>query len=77
MTSFTTLSTVLSWPRSSFWWRLQAHLTALNPTVKCTQLGIPFCPQVGHTGPLMPSEPGRCATDSLLLLLRAPPALTS
>jgi predicted TIM-barrel fold metal-dependent hydrolase len=25
----------------------------------CVELGIPFCTQVGHTGPLMPSEPGR------------------
>ena len=27
--------------------------------VKCIELGIPFCTQVGHTGPLCPSEPGR------------------
>lgn len=27
--------------------------------VKCIELNIPFCTQVGHTGPLMPSEPGR------------------
>ena len=27
--------------------------------VKCVELGIPFCTQVGHTGPLMPSETGR------------------
>ena len=27
--------------------------------VKCIELGIPFCCQVGHTGPLFPSEPGR------------------
>ncbi len=27
--------------------------------VKCIELGIPFCTQVGHTGPLFPSEPGR------------------
>jgi len=26
---------------------------------ECVQLGIPFCTQVGHTGPLRPSEPGR------------------
>ncbi len=26
---------------------------------ECTELGIPFCLQVGHTGPLCPSEPGR------------------
>ncbi|MDZ4859366.1 MAG: amidohydrolase family protein [Candidatus Hydrogenedentes bacterium] len=27
--------------------------------VKCIELNIPFCTQVGHTGPLMPSEVGR------------------
>jgi uncharacterized protein len=27
--------------------------------VRCVELGIPFCTQVGHTGPLMPSETGR------------------
>lgn len=27
--------------------------------VKCIELGIPFCTQVGHTGPPMPSEVGR------------------
>ena len=26
---------------------------------ECVQLGIPLCLQVGHTGPLCPSEPGR------------------
>jgi predicted TIM-barrel fold metal-dependent hydrolase len=26
---------------------------------KCVELGIPFCTQAGHTGPLMASEPGR------------------
>lgn len=25
----------------------------------CIELGVPFCLQVGHTGPLAPSEPGR------------------
>ena len=25
----------------------------------CVDLGVPFCLQVGHTGPLMPSGPGR------------------
>jgi predicted TIM-barrel fold metal-dependent hydrolase len=25
----------------------------------CVELGIPFCTQVGHAGPLRPSEPGR------------------
>ena len=27
--------------------------------VACSQLGVPFCTQIGHTGPLMPSEVGR------------------
>jgi len=27
--------------------------------VACIELGIPFCTQVGHTGPLKPSETGR------------------
>jgi len=26
---------------------------------ECVELGIPFCTQVGHTGPMCPSEPGR------------------
>jgi predicted TIM-barrel fold metal-dependent hydrolase len=26
---------------------------------ECVDLGVPFCTQVGHTGPLRPSEPGR------------------
>lgn len=25
----------------------------------CCEIGVPFCTQIGHTGPLMPSEPGR------------------
>lgn len=25
----------------------------------CVELGVPFCTQIGHTGPLCPSEPGR------------------
>ncbi|QCI64444.1 amidohydrolase family protein [Phreatobacter stygius] len=25
----------------------------------CAELGVPFCTQIGHTGPLMPSEVGR------------------
>jgi len=25
----------------------------------CCELDVPFCTQIGHTGPLMPSEPGR------------------
>lgn len=27
--------------------------------VACVELGIPFCTQIGHTGPLCESEPGR------------------
>ncbi len=27
--------------------------------VACCDLGVPFCTQIGHTGPLMPSEVGR------------------
>lgn len=27
--------------------------------VACCELGVPFCTQIGHTGPLCPSEPGR------------------
>lgn len=26
---------------------------------ECVELGVPFCLQVGHTGPMHPSEPGR------------------
>ena len=26
---------------------------------ECVELGVPFCAEVGHTGPLMPSETGR------------------
>jgi hypothetical protein len=26
---------------------------------ECVELGVPFCLQTGHTGPLRPSEPGR------------------
>lgn len=26
---------------------------------ECVELGIPFCLQVGHTGPMCPSDPGR------------------
>ncbi|MGN7932911.1 amidohydrolase family protein [Sphingopyxis sp. 22461] len=27
--------------------------------VACIEVGVPFCTQIGHTGPLMPSEVGR------------------
>ena len=26
---------------------------------ECVELGVPFCTQIGHTGPLLSSEPGR------------------
>ena len=26
---------------------------------ECLELGVPFCTQVGHAGPMLPSEPGR------------------
>ncbi|MEQ1570690.1 MAG: amidohydrolase family protein [Myxococcota bacterium] len=46
---------VLPWlwnlpPNSRYYYPLYAE---------CVELGIPFCLQVGHSGPLMPSEPGR------------------
>ena len=47
--------------------RLLPWLWELPPTharfypvyAECCELGVPFCTQVGHTGPLMPSEFGR------------------
>jgi uncharacterized protein len=35
----------------------------------CVELGVPFCTQIGHTGPLCPSEPGRLIPylDTVLL----------
>jgi len=47
--------------------RLLPWLWALPPTDRrfypvytaCCELGVPFCTQIGHTGPLMPSEVGR------------------
>lgn len=47
--------------------RLVPWLWTLAPTdrryyplyAECCELGIPFCTQVGHTGPLRPSETGR------------------
>jgi predicted TIM-barrel fold metal-dependent hydrolase len=27
--------------------------------VACVEAGVPFCTQIGHTGPALPSEPGR------------------
>lgn len=41
-------------------WKLPPNDRLYYPLyVKCIELGIPFCTQVGHTGPLMPSEMGR------------------
>jgi uncharacterized protein len=41
-------------------WKLPPNDKLYYPLyVKCIELDIPFCTQVGHTGPLMPSEPGR------------------
>ncbi|UCH87424.1 MAG: amidohydrolase [Dehalococcoidia bacterium] len=41
-------------------WNLPPNNKLYYPLfVKCIELGIPFCAQVGHTGPLCPSEPGR------------------
>ena len=44
----------------SWLWKLPPNDKLFYPLyVKCIELGIPFCTQVGHTGPLMPSETGR------------------
>jgi predicted TIM-barrel fold metal-dependent hydrolase len=41
-------------------WKLPPNDRLYYPLyVKCIELDIPFCTQAGHTGPLMPSEPGR------------------
>jgi predicted TIM-barrel fold metal-dependent hydrolase len=41
-------------------WKLPPNDRLYYPLyVKCIELGIPFCTQVGHSGPLMPSETGR------------------
>ena len=41
-------------------WRLPPNDRLYYPLyTACVELGVPFCLQVGHTGPLMPSEPGR------------------
>jgi uncharacterized protein len=41
------------------WNRPPNHASYRPLLAKCIELGIPFCTQVGHTGPRMPSEPGR------------------
>lgn len=41
-------------------WKLPPNDRLYYPLyVECIELEIPFCTQVGHTGPLMPSETGR------------------
>ncbi len=41
-------------------WELPPTTNVFYPVFsKCVELDIPFCTQVGHTGPLCPSEPGR------------------
>ncbi|HEX6570845.1 MAG TPA: amidohydrolase family protein [Steroidobacteraceae bacterium] len=41
-------------------WELPPTHARFYPVyAECCELGIPFCTQVGHTGPLMPSEFGR------------------
>jgi uncharacterized protein len=41
-------------------WNLQPNDRRYYPLfVECVELGIPFCTQVGHTGPLRPSETKR------------------
>jgi len=41
-------------------WNLPPNDRRFYPLyVECIELGIPFCLQVGHTGPMCPSEPGR------------------
>jgi Predicted metal-dependent hydrolase of the TIM-barrel fold len=41
-------------------WQLPPTHPRFYPVyAECCELGVPFCTQVGHTGPLMPSEFGR------------------
>ena len=41
-------------------WRLPPTDRHYYPLfAECVELGVPFCTQVGHTGPLRPSETGR------------------
>ena len=41
------------------WDRPPDHRLYYPLYAKCVELGIPFCTQVGHTGPAMPSDTGR------------------
>ncbi|AXB48624.1 amidohydrolase [Amycolatopsis albispora] len=41
-------------------WNLPPNDRRYYPVyVACVELGVPFCTQIGHTGPRCPSEPGR------------------
>jgi hypothetical protein len=41
-------------------WELPPTHARFYPVyAECCEVGVPFCTQVGHTGPLMPSEVGR------------------
>lgn len=41
-------------------WQLPPNDRRYYPLyAECIELGVPFCLQVGHAGPLLPSEPGR------------------
>lgn len=41
-------------------WELPPSHARFYPVFsECCELGVPFCTQVGHTGPLMPSDVGR------------------
>lgn len=41
-------------------WNLPPNDRRYGPVyVACVEAGLPFCTQIGHTGPLCPSEPGR------------------
>jgi predicted TIM-barrel fold metal-dependent hydrolase len=41
-------------------WQLPPNHRKYYPLyAACVDLGIPFCTQVGHAGPMMPSDPGR------------------
>ncbi len=41
------------------WEALRPTVATTRCTPTCVELGVPFCTQVGHTGPLRPSETGR------------------
>jgi predicted TIM-barrel fold metal-dependent hydrolase len=41
-------------------WNLPPNDRRYYPVyVACVEANVPFCTQIGHTGPLLPSEPGR------------------